>query len=394
MMMKWFMRLMCTVLLVCSLVACGKSVEKQILEQLELGQKYLEELDYENAIVAFSKAIELEPRTKTAYQQLARAYEGTGNSELAVEVLEQGFSLFPDEDVRQELIGAYVTAVSEYRDNSEQVIRCYTRLIELEPVHVEHYLKLAEEYLNAGDVEKALETLHEGKEKTGDERILQKLEEVKARQESREAAEKNAQALAEHEAVLQELFTLYELDEWQELGEYIWSAEYESLVNSITEPCFYEVENGLYIGIGADAIYFGEVNHGVREGHGMSILSSMSRRTGRISVERYEGRWKDGYPNGEGEVIIADSLRVTGNYKDGYEDGDMVMYDTFDEETVVFRYHSDDGVPVKLADMPDDPEVYIFSYGPNGEDISIEYGRKYGVWGFMKGDEYNPDWGY
>lgn len=35
--------------------ACGKSAEQQIAKQLELGNKYLTESDYEAAIVAFNK---------------------------------------------------------------------------------------------------------------------------------------------------------------------------------------------------------------------------------------------------------------------------------------------------------------------------------------------------
>ncbi len=45
------------------IMACGKSVEEQISEQLELGKRYLMEGNYEEAIVVFDKAIDLEPNT-------------------------------------------------------------------------------------------------------------------------------------------------------------------------------------------------------------------------------------------------------------------------------------------------------------------------------------------
>lgn len=54
-----------TLLIVCVLLvvtACGNSIERQIAEQLELGEKYLNELNYEEAIVALQKVIDLEPR--------------------------------------------------------------------------------------------------------------------------------------------------------------------------------------------------------------------------------------------------------------------------------------------------------------------------------------------
>ena len=49
------------------LTACGKSTEKLIAEQLELGNKYLTDGDYEQAIVAFNKVIELDPKMVEAY---------------------------------------------------------------------------------------------------------------------------------------------------------------------------------------------------------------------------------------------------------------------------------------------------------------------------------------
>jgi len=54
-------------LIVMFLLACGKSIEKQIAEQMELGQKYLEEMNYEEAVVAFQKVIELDDRNVEAY---------------------------------------------------------------------------------------------------------------------------------------------------------------------------------------------------------------------------------------------------------------------------------------------------------------------------------------
>ena len=51
------------------LSGCGKSVKKQIAEQLELGNKYLTEANYEQAIVAFNKVIELDPKQVIAYEK-------------------------------------------------------------------------------------------------------------------------------------------------------------------------------------------------------------------------------------------------------------------------------------------------------------------------------------
>ena len=54
------------------LAGCGKKLSLQ--EYLDLGDKYLTESNYEKAIVAFTKAIELEPKAVKAYEGLADVY--------------------------------------------------------------------------------------------------------------------------------------------------------------------------------------------------------------------------------------------------------------------------------------------------------------------------------
>lgn len=68
-------RLLAYILVICALLsACSKSPEQQIEEQLELGQKYLLEENYEQAIVAFTKVIELDSKLVSAYVGRGDAY--------------------------------------------------------------------------------------------------------------------------------------------------------------------------------------------------------------------------------------------------------------------------------------------------------------------------------
>ena len=69
-------------------MALGGNREGNAQEQLSLGERYLAEMDYERAVAAFEMAIELEPRNIDAYVGLARAYEGLGDADLAIEALE------------------------------------------------------------------------------------------------------------------------------------------------------------------------------------------------------------------------------------------------------------------------------------------------------------------
>lgn len=70
--------------------------EKRLLEQLDLGNKYLDNQDYEEAVIAFTKAIEIAPMSVEAYMGAAEAYIGMGNLEQAKEILEQGLEYISD----------------------------------------------------------------------------------------------------------------------------------------------------------------------------------------------------------------------------------------------------------------------------------------------------------
>ena len=71
-----------------AVMAIGGNREGNAQEQLSLGERYLAEMDYERAVAAFEMAIELEPRNIDAYIGLARAYDGLGDTDLALETLE------------------------------------------------------------------------------------------------------------------------------------------------------------------------------------------------------------------------------------------------------------------------------------------------------------------
>lgn len=58
---------------------------------LELGQRYLDEMNYEQAIVCFEEYLEIEPKSVEAYIGLAEAYLAIGDVEKALEVLAEGY---------------------------------------------------------------------------------------------------------------------------------------------------------------------------------------------------------------------------------------------------------------------------------------------------------------
>lgn len=56
-----------------------------------MAQRYLDELQYEQAIAEYEAAISIDPKNKDAYLGLAEVYVTMGDIEKALEVLEEGY---------------------------------------------------------------------------------------------------------------------------------------------------------------------------------------------------------------------------------------------------------------------------------------------------------------
>ncbi len=107
------------------LCACSKPVpiEVQIQEQLDLGNKYLTEMNYEQAVIAFTKAIELDEKNIAAYEGLGSVYMAQNN----------------------------------YSD----AIDTYEKLLEMDNTNPVYYHTLSTIYIETGNEQKEIETLEE-----------------------------------------------------------------------------------------------------------------------------------------------------------------------------------------------------------------------------------------
>ena len=72
-------------------------------DKLDLGHKYLVELSYDKAVLEFTDAIEIDPMNADSYLGLAEAYIGQGDTDKAVEVLEDGFDKTGDDRIKEKL---------------------------------------------------------------------------------------------------------------------------------------------------------------------------------------------------------------------------------------------------------------------------------------------------
>ena len=90
--MKRLLPVLLVVLLLCGCGAAAKSWQ----EEYDLGVRYLSEGNYEEAILAFEAAIEIDPKAPGAYLALANAYVGQGDYENAGSVLTRALESVED----------------------------------------------------------------------------------------------------------------------------------------------------------------------------------------------------------------------------------------------------------------------------------------------------------
>lgn len=132
-------------IIVCSLTSCGKR-ELSWQEQYDLGVRYLSEGNYEEAIIAFTAAIEIDPKQAPAYVGRGDTYIGSGETE----------------------------------DNLAAALADYEAAISLDENQSEVYAKMAEIFILQGNVDAAIEILEQGYLKTSDKTLREKIEDLQA----------------------------------------------------------------------------------------------------------------------------------------------------------------------------------------------------------------------
>ena len=142
--MKRTMGILLALVLTVTLCACGKKSGTGWQEQYDLGVRYLSEGNYEEAVIAFTAAIEIDPKRVDAYIGRGDAYLGQGAAD---EYLTAAFTDFE-------------TALS------------------LDDTNADAYLGMAEVYIARKQFDEAMEILRQGVEKTGDQRLSDRLAEL------------------------------------------------------------------------------------------------------------------------------------------------------------------------------------------------------------------------
>ena len=131
-MKKRFLSAVLACLLLCALVACGGKTETPAgeglswQEQYDLGIRYLSEGNYEEAIIAFTAAIEIDPKRPEAYIGLADVHTARGDTMAAMDVLNQALGAVGENDALsaalEKLRGEPRTRRVDWEDGSYLII--------------------------------------------------------------------------------------------------------------------------------------------------------------------------------------------------------------------------------------------------------------------------------
>ncbi len=120
------LRLAAAVLLAAMLFTACAGGAKNTASQLELGRKYLTEMNYSEAIAAFTEAIKLNPDDIEAYLGRAEAYAAMGEYENALADYDTVLEKAGDDPYTQAQAYAGRAGVDEQADQSEKAERDYT----------------------------------------------------------------------------------------------------------------------------------------------------------------------------------------------------------------------------------------------------------------------------
>ena len=317
------------ILLVLSLLLLAGCKKKLNFQQyLDLGDKYLLELNYEEAVVAFTKAIELEPREIGAYEKLASAYTAQGNTEQALETMNKAVSVYeglPKEEQTEERRAAY------------ERIRAAANTLSVKMTLEADYMDLLKQLKEkmTGDGESF------GSEGFGNTAILGK--------------------------------------------------EFNALTENLTEPLMWQQEDGTWIAVYPGGyVYVGEMEDGKRSGEGFWYSENFDYGLdvvffNGIWKEDYpngEGKSRE-YLSYDGGAVETRQ----GAYTDGFENGSMTISITGAEGGDVYQYTVSEGIPDQIEFDLDSEEPVVAMEHISGPDVNrwhYDDGDFWGVDGAMK----------
>lgn len=301
-MKKWLFLLVVVFLL----AGCQKKLSLE--EYLDLGDKYLTEANYREAIVAFTKAIEIEPKAMKSYVGLANAYIKIEDYKNAQETITRGISVYE--------------GLSE-AEQTEEYKQYYETLLKLKE-EVEDYLS------REGDSEDKNQAA--GNPSQGD--------------------------FSEYQEIIDDVASKMESGDREQIWQRQSEDDYQSLITKLDHVLKKDCGNGKWLLIyPCGHCYYGEMKNGKRSGQG--IWCAYDYVEGEKSFASCT--WSDDYPNGDGEEwsvclpFPRDHFHTSFTLKDGLYHGTVQgecnstrSGETFFEN---YSYECSDGIAAEVEDL-------------------------------------------
>ncbi len=338
------------------LAACGVSGPTW-QEKYDLGVRYLSEGNYEEAIIAFTAAIEIDPKQASAYVGRGDAYMVSGETE----------------------------------ENLATAQADYEQAIELDPTCISAYLGLAEIYILKGKYEEAHDILQKGLDVIGDVSLSDKLKEVNLlldRFKDNTYIDFTDITTAAQDFMLKIIDEV--LQENQQKIYQLLTSEYRHLVENNVLPSALRTQMAEYkVSLHTATDYdtsqpIGEIE--LREENGAAALYSAMIVKGALVHTQILGtsvnwNWNGHFEKNSNFYGYSDGLESTqyirmsmsGNCIDGLLDGDITTYFPDGElESRVETYAS--GKPMGRNDLAEDLVITI------DRGSSVEYYEEFKLW--------------
>lgn len=291
--------------------------ERALQEQLDLGAKYLDELDYEQALDAYQAAVEIDESCAEAYVGESYAYEGLEDVESAIDILLTAEEKLQDERInvrKEELFDGQIAAGKDALSLSHfEDARMAYRLagkIQIDGAALEGLVNVYVTWVNAlaekPDYEEAFAILEEGIKETDAEELKalrnQLLEKQKEYEEEQER-------LALVQPLMEEIAGYIQAENYAAVGECQNRQSYRDFVASDKAQTIFDTPSGK-LGIYDEGFYLGDYSGNQREGNGIWLWVSGE------NMGIAEGQWRGDAPNGEQKYVYR---TISGNFYSSYE---------------------------------------------------------------------------